>query len=190
MAGGKRFLVDTLLLIGVACRDDRYHGYSMCIAERARSSGIELYVLPHTVGEALLKLGEKGGCSHQSAYDALEEALRRLGARLKGYDRNGFATLFYYLGSMGAGGRGRREGRHGPLYDIGGVIQMHGVSDILMIIALYADDEIDGLITIEPRLQRSPLIGILAEAYGREKIIGPAPHPALRECEYRVRGRL
>ena len=54
-----------------------------------------------------------------------------------------------------------------------------------MLITLYADDVLEGLVTTDSRLQSTPLIGVLAEALARDKVkeVGPSPHPSLKDCE-------
>ena len=185
---GRRFLIDTLIVVGAACQRDKYHDYALCVANAARSNNLELYVLPHVVGEAVLVLTDRRRGCYESIGDALSAidwSLIRLDARLRSYNRAGFARLFYHLASITAGGKTRDA--QDSLWDIGEALEIHGVNDILLLIALYADDEIDGLITPESKLLRSPLVGILAEAAGgKAKNIGPAPHTALKECEYRL----
>ena len=177
MAQARGLLVDTVIVIGLACKDDRFTEYAQCVANRARNANLRLYIFPHTLGEAYLVLNNKGDRKKKNNCNDLDKALSKWGIEVIGYSRSALSALFYGLS------HGRDDERKEFLDMLAESIQYHGVSDVLLVVTGLIDDRIRGIVTTERNLLRSPLLGVLAEILYTNKPIGPAPIQSLSLCE-------
>ena len=175
----RAYYIDTNILVGLFCEKDLFHEYSKCVFESAKNSNIKLKVLPHILGEAIIVINGKfkeNKCTTQeldrtlSKLHNIERSFPPLD--LSSYDRNGFSAFFYSIS--------------GQYERFANEIQYVGVNDFLLLLATFADRGVRGAIVTESKLQNSPLIVVLSEIYGVERIIKEAPERIFSKCVHRL----
>jgi hypothetical protein len=182
------YYIDSNILIGFLCPTDRFHRYSECIINISKSRRIKLKILPHVIGESLIKVNDnyrEGRCDEahvQNAISILTHIHETPPLELTSYDRYGFSQFVYSITKFDPS----------DLYDrLAAEIEWIGVNDFLLILATFADKEARGAIITESKILKSPVTGLLNELYEEtynniKKTLSEAPLKIYNRCTYHL----